>query len=489
MRKIVAILAIAISTLHGYAQKYPTLPFEHKTYQEDFMESQQLNGNHFISANLPYSFKTEVSDKRIIGYRRNFDSGSGIDFYDSLTYTYSGNRGSVNYQNNEFDQRIDYAKNVNIEPSSREIITWDANGLPTVRVSEVYNSGQWDVSYSRQYFYNANKELVQEVFKLANGGLLENYKKTEYTYNPTGTVAIIINSDWVSGAWVNKTKATFDYTADDKIAVYMRFNWVSGAWEADIRTITYYNSNSLMTQQIDQENIGGGVLQNVAQRLRTYDLSNNLETLTTQNWISGAWANSMRYVFTYDLANNELSQTQLTDSAGSWRNFARTFNTYTSFNKVLTHNSQSWISGAWVNLYRDTKSYNADNQLVLDSSEKYTSGVWENYYKYQYTYYSYGEVAAIEGDKWVSGAWVNNNQEYFYYEDYSASSVGSNRNELSARFFPNPTNSNIQVAFNSGNGRLIVNGLNVEAITSRSKFNRLFHFNFYFCYPQNKDNT
>ena len=164
----------------------------------------------------------------------------------------------------------------NQRPSSRYTYTYDAQGRNTRLLYESYfgvgTNGSWLYDAQSTFSYNAQNQLAQELFDIANiaGTQFSPFSKITHTYNAAGAVASVLEQQYNNGRYADATRGTFAYAPSGLLSsvLYERVG-PAGTW--------------VPSQQFTE----------------TYDIDNNLTVEVSQLYKNGAFVNDTRNLYAY----------------------------------------------------------------------------------------------------------------------------------------------------------------------------------------------
>lgn len=253
-------------------------------------------------------------------------------------------------------------------------------------LGETWSGSVWSQASNRTYTYDVHGNVSEEVLQKYSGGWV-NDSRTVYTYDNSNLVTLVLNYDWVSGAWANNSKIIIVYTSTT--TEQTSYNWVNGAWENNqLVTITYSN-NVTSSTLIKEWQIGAWV----NQYQYTYtSAQGHVLTALMQMWQNNAWVNITNSTYTY--TNNLLSQlvTQSWQSS-AWVNAMRSTYTYDNNGNNTILLQEMWLSGQWFSSSRITATYSNNlKQVELTEVWSLISSSWSNSSRYTYTYANFTDV-------------------------------------------------------------------------------------------------
>ncbi|UOQ73881.1 T9SS type A sorting domain-containing protein [Hymenobacter cellulosilyticus] len=170
-------------------------------------------------------------------------------------------------------------------------------------------------------------------------------------------------------------------------------------WQVGGKRINTYNSQGLLTQQVDQDSATAVAY---SRTLYSYNAQGKETSYTRQDWTNNAWLNDNRYLTTFDSYGNE-----------------------------TLYETQDWVNNAWVtrNAYQSVYSYNAAGQITQVILKELENGAYENTDRISYTYTN-GQLSALLYEEWNAGAWQNDERivDIVWY-DYASNRPASYREQ------------------------------------------------------------
>jgi hypothetical protein len=404
-----------------------------KQYQDKLIKL-GLKSNKQLQFNTSSPKKTRVLDRRIIG-----DASSiyflGTLIIDSNTYSYSGTRGSELKNDSpifNFIESIDYNleaftnENTNIhfdntntgsalpDTMSKFVKTYDAMNRLTDKVEYYYNSPIFEASSRTQYVYDANSNIVSEIYQLWNSSTsaYENYERYLRTYNLSNLLLSekkeISNS--LNGTWTKNYEQYYGYNALNHIILDSLLDGydttTANHTARQVQNITY-STNSLQA-----------ILRNWNDTLSQYEYTSKIDANLNGNHI----LNSIFY------------------------NFDKITNTFVlSDLDTLIYNGANKIS-----MYKNTKFdgtiasitsfiYNAQNQVVK-SSNVADSSVFSTTFSYD----SFNQLTNMKDSVQSSPSspaeqWLDKSFYYETYENGKPNSIEESSLIQHASLYPNPS--------------------------------------------------
>lgn len=301
-------------------------------------------------------------DVRIIGRSSEEWNGSIWLEKDSLTYTYSGNRGS--------------------QLGFSTVFSWIlVDNKPDIATAYRFSGGIWEKTVLTENIYDSDNKISSEVLK-----------------------------QWDGTAWVELNRHTYIYNAQGQLLVDLQVTTSGGTYQN--RITNTYDSNGNLLESIE-EFLDGQQWIGLYRTTNTYT-NNRLTTSTKEEYISN-WEGQYRETYSYDANGNTIEIMRENWHSGGWENFRKYITTYNSSNKPLTIVRQYYDNNMWVNSSRTTMTYNGLGLLSLTVEDYNTAGAnWENETKHEYQLDGTGRVTQEEKFVW-NGAWANSKRYLYQY--------------------------------------------------------------------------
>lgn len=179
-----------------------------------------------------------------------------------------------------------------LDSAVAEYQDWGGNMMPQWRTSNSYN-GQDLLSESIHWEYLFDGQIW--------GG-----EKSVYTYNDSNWVDTLLVMSWDTAAdtWVNESQTVYVYNASGVVSKLKLFDADSATHALILtgETVFTYDANGRVTIALTKEDMGGGVMMDVARQSYTYDNQGNLLLDKTQvpNFFGAGWLTMSEQAYTYD---------------------------------------------------------------------------------------------------------------------------------------------------------------------------------------------
>lgn len=243
--------------------------------------------------------------------------------------------------------------------------------------SYIWDAGQqaWDESVVTTLSYNDSSWVDSEIVQSFFNGSYNNIFRRTYSYALSGKPTEEVSEVWTGGAWANDERMTFSYDGNDSLIARTNYTWTAGMWDTvSAATYSFTYNGALLTQfESAVWDPGSSTFEPETRERYSYGSNNEIDTLSIDFWISGAWSNSLRYVdivwfdFPTLLTSFFITQTQsngnFVDNLRTNNIFSGPFNNKTGYIEVMRN-------GVWDSLRYTVKRYDVEGFIAL--SEGYT---------------------------------------------------------------------------------------------------------------------
>lgn len=228
----------------------------------------------------------QANQVRSITYTTYKDAAGG--WLDSIRYWYDYDNGKMISSSLEVKNGPFWTSSVDAQ------VQYDAGNIKS------YSSR----IYKADFDYNGDK--LMSIVDEANiqGTWYYNQKKL-YTYNGDNVSSYTIQK-WndVAGSWINDTRNEYVYDGKNLLSSE-EFSWNGSNWsKATLHQYTYDANGNKLTDLKQVWNHATNAYENKMQEIATYNKFGQPVTITTQNWVNGAWAytndnTQMRYYYDF----------------------------------------------------------------------------------------------------------------------------------------------------------------------------------------------
>lgn len=289
---------------------------------------------------------------------------------------------------------------------------YDAHENCTYRCLEMIVEGTTIYGYRYKFTYDSQNRQLEAIWETTGAEGWVNHSRIAHTYLSNPYTDIILQQEWVNGAWMDSYRQTYIYDQQNQEISHESEVWSGTAWEKEGReSYTYRNDGKILSHLTEKWNVDKWVSE--SRESYSYDASgNNTETLS-QLWGDGAWFNYFRFCHTYDQKSNELQ---------------------------LLY--QMWGSTEWNNLEKKDYVFDGSGNCIKAEQFTYMDNAWQNKSNDITLYYNYGKDSFDAYGYKVEAA----------YNSVPVS-VEENNDNLPAEFslqqnYPNPFNPSTTISYN-----------------------------------------
>ncbi len=308
-------------------------------------------------------------------------------------------------------------------------------------------SENW-VDYSRSdYLFNAsgqNTSATESYFNPESGNYVPD-EKWSYSYTGSNMVEMLISS-WDSSIsqWEFVYKSNFTYNPDGTIASELESLWDGSSWQPMGKTENTYDAGGNLITELfyywyedTSEWVVSGKTDNI------YNANGSILLTTNYFWDPGTsdWIGTYREEYTYNSNWQLLVINYLTwESAGSqWINDYRDEFTYDEFQNISRVTGTQWMEGIWYLEYKNEFTYNNNfsfNDLVLPYDFTNETGLF-NHMITQVSEFEYDGSVFVEIDRSI-----------VYYSEVNITGITTIA-AGNARIFPQPASDLITFSWDS----------------------------------------
>ncbi len=343
----------------------------------------------------------------------------------------------------------------NTEETRRYLYTYNANGFPSIILSEILLDSVWINDFVEVYVYDDHNNLLRVSAQNFELSFWANDWVRTCTYDDNDNMVESLMQIWKNGGWVNSSETIYEYDANNHLTNKLTKKW-DNDWVNYVKAVLTYNANgNLMTEESynwdkDTNNWKNGVRLTYA-----YDDDNNMQTFLNESWYNEVWNSLMKFVYVYDTHNN-----------------------------VSVEFTQYLMEDVWIDVKKNVYTYDNNNNLIGDYLY-YSSGEneWKSGKKIDYTYDENNN--AILGESWIvsNDNWVefDDTPEMFYnhmrssqgYYGYKIVVSYSKVNRLGIKEVDNTLSNSVSVFPNPATGKITITTDQHVVIEQVALFNQL----------------
>jgi len=230
--------------------------------------------------------------------------------------------------------------------------------------------------------YNADNQLIEEIYRSNENGEMINYYKQGFVYSNN---LVIENPSWSweDNEWVDNSRMLYSYNADNMFDVLNFQFWYEEQWENSQRRDYFYDDNNYLIEKryISEFNESE---ENQSHHLYTNDQDGNVLIDTSENWEEGEWQAYDRYTSEYipALTGSE----DVTVPINELSNFPNPFNPVTTikFSPInSSENAELLIYNVKGQMIKNFENLNNQNSVVWKGKDNDGNPIGSGIYFYQ----------------------------------------------------------------------------------------------------------
>jgi len=376
-------------------------------------DDKEINEIHKHPGELPYVTTNESRDARkgtTVRQRLTNESvyellNASLVRFDTLTYKYSSNRGSVfNPHTLQYNYKI-----------RNEYVSGDYRDITTVSIMADFITSRSYDGYEYHYVrtFTPDNKILSDDLRHGTMSSFDNYRY-RHTYNSNG---------YISSRMTYKLNAT------------------TNQWDSIYKRNLTYTASGLILSDSDYRFITGWQLQ--ATTRYTHNAQGNILSLLYSNKSGLMWRDYSRSTYTYDASGNKIisRKTDYTNGSQLANYFLDSFEyagALPSYTKMISY---TWQASplVWKRTNRQEKKYNniSLTDTVLNYDWDTTAAVWASNTWSVYEYNTYDNPVKATTFNATGTAIKRNNYYYELYND-AATAVMPQSKKLVATVYPNP---------------------------------------------------
>lgn len=302
---------------------------------------------------------------------------------------------------------------------------------------------QFPAQYLNTNFnYDANGNLLSDVFQQDTGYGYLNLDKTISTYLPNNLVSTSISQSWgYSSGWINGSQYIYTYIANKYPDSTLGQYWKNNAWHDTTLVFYQYNSSNLDTCETHQL-FNASNWTNYYRYLYFYNAAGSDTCTIQQNWNGSNWVNISKNATYYNSKNEDTFDVHLIwiDTASYWGNNEKNshmlnVNGLDSID-ILTLGSLHY----WGNPYEETSfTYDKNNNLISYLADNYpgSSGVL-----YENIVYAYDANNILLSSMTTSAPYHQDSMHYYFHQVVGISQLVP---KVILPVYPNPSNASFTI--------------------------------------------
>jgi len=252
--------------------------------------------------------------------------------------------------------------------TERYSYSYNASGMASSSLEELWQNGQWTNSKFDTMTYDARQNELTDLGKDWQNDQWTNSWRSTCTYDAKGDLLTVYGEDWQNGQWSTSELDTYTYNASGNFLTDLFEVWENGQLtNSQSDTITYDASGNPLTD-LRRDSLNGQWTNSEFDTM-TYDASGHELTDLSEDWLNGQWTNSELVTYTYDTGGHELTGSDEEWQNDQWTNSSFDTMTYDATGHELTHLEELWQNAQWTDEWLETYAYDANQNLIAFSSE------------------------------------------------------------------------------------------------------------------------
>jgi hypothetical protein len=352
----------------------------------------------------------------------------------------------------------------------RYIFSYNAYGMATSMLIELWQNGQWTNSSLDTCTYNAGSDQLTDLNKQWQNGQWVNSTLDSSTYDANGNRLTYLRGYWTEGQWTNYTLDTYTYDSNGHQLTDMIQSWMSDYWRNENVYIDTYDARGDILTESCQFWQNGGQWATLSLDTFTYDAKGDQLSDLGEDWQDGHLDYEGKDTCTYDERGHKLTDLDEELQNGQWIHETLDTYTYDESGNQLTRLRTVWQDSLWTNYVLDTYTYDVNGHQLTFFSEVFQGGQWTNDLTDSCTYNANGYLNFFTADLWQDSTWVPNifdgvsvpdgpNTESFLGSKVMISYILSSTTDISisqpnvsmgfslSQNYPNPFNPSTNISF------------------------------------------
>ena len=274
-------------------------------------------------------------------------------------------------------------------------------GICTNQIERVWSGSEWKNSYIIDFQY-VNGVLNSEVHSVYTDGSANPFRKFVYEYTDS-TLTSKKEFSYTNNTWIITLQTDYKYSLESKIDSLVMSVYQSGNIGQQYRMKNFYNSDGLLSSQLEtlkdsannwvnsqqinwfytsgSSNIMSertklwnseyGLWENYQRTDYEYNTANKLISETYQYWKTMYWQSDLRYDYMYDINGNEIKKTVLQPIYNKWRSLISI--NYSDFNgnkANLMESKYEFWGGNTGELVTSFIPYDFNNEIAIQKGKR-----------------------------------------------------------------------------------------------------------------------
>ncbi|MFH1118692.1 MAG: T9SS type A sorting domain-containing protein [Bacteroidota bacterium] len=259
--------------------------------------------------------------------------------------------------------------------------------------------GTWVPVLMEVFTYDGQDNLLSRLIKLYNSGSWENAELKTFTFDENNNNTILINQFWSEGSWQNLNQRinTYDEAGNMLTSLYQTSD-STNAWYNDSHSVRTYNNHNLILTNVGQS-WQDNVWENWYDYSYTYDDSARVSMILRKSWYQDDW--NIQSKDHYHYTNNNMDTIWSEELvSGGWQNDRIISKLYDENDMEIYSLTRLFTNNEWTNNIQDSLGYDDRGNADYSYEEIWNSPDWEPFYRYcckfnenniltEYSFFSY----------------------------------------------------------------------------------------------------
>ncbi|MBI2417051.1 MAG: T9SS type A sorting domain-containing protein, partial [Ignavibacteriales bacterium] len=162
-----------------------------------------------------------------------------------------------------------------------------------------------------------NGNLISELYEWYLNTAWTPSSRNTLTYDAQGNTQTVLREVYSNGIWTNVNKYTYTHDLAAKKATGLAQAWTNGAWEFEWRYEFSFNDFGYVVTYINETWLGSD-WGDKYMLSRVYNTSGYVLTELEQEFLNNTWANIAKREYEYDLYGNAVKGSSYLFSGGTW---------------------------------------------------------------------------------------------------------------------------------------------------------------------------
>lgn len=201
---------------------------------------------------------------------------------------------------NVLKQRLD---SVVFAGSEKDVYVYDANGNLLSDIYFDWDGTKWINSWKDEYAYDDSGNQIQNISYEWDGIQWVNSYKNEFSYDASGYRVKELQLNWDGSNWYNVGKAEHIFDSNGNQTEYIGYNWDGSQWFSSIKAEYIFDSKGTLTKYINYNREGDSWINNYKMEF-VFDANGKNSQTFAYGWDGENWYSSEKYEAFFDTSEN-----------------------------------------------------------------------------------------------------------------------------------------------------------------------------------------